>query len=151
MQKKDAKELLRKYNSGTCTDEEMALLENWYLQWEEGELDLDNEERKIAKERIWRRISKSHKKAWLFRLNIQYMIAASLIFAIISVAVVFYLKGVSRTQIPVQQVARTFKNDVEPGGNKAILTLADGRSEEHTSELQSLMRISYAVFCLKKK
>src|SRR3546814_2514595 len=29
--------------------------------------------------------------------------------------------------------------------------LATGRSEEHTSELQSLMRISYAVFCLKKK
>src|SRR3546814_8766094 len=28
---------------------------------------------------------------------------------------------------------------------------AIGRSEEHTSELQSLMRISYAVFCLKKK
>src|SRR3546814_1076824 len=28
---------------------------------------------------------------------------------------------------------------------------ADMRSEEHTSELQSLMRISYAVFCLKKK
>src|SRR3546814_3655499 len=28
---------------------------------------------------------------------------------------------------------------------------ADARSEEHTSELQSLMRISYAVFCLKKK
>src|SRR3546814_1044594 len=27
----------------------------------------------------------------------------------------------------------------------------DARSEEHTSELQSLMRISYAVFCLKKK
>src|SRR3546814_8438921 len=29
--------------------------------------------------------------------------------------------------------------------------LATDRSEEHTSELQSLMRISYAVFCLKKK
>src|SRR3546814_3133924 len=29
--------------------------------------------------------------------------------------------------------------------------LGIGRSEEHTSELQSLMRISYAVFCLKKK
>src|SRR3546814_3279396 len=29
--------------------------------------------------------------------------------------------------------------------------IADNRSEEHTSELQSLMRISYAVFCLKKK
>src|SRR3546814_7014107 len=31
------------------------------------------------------------------------------------------------------------------------LVLAGARSEEHTSELQSLMRISYAVFCLKKK
>src|SRR3546814_7970029 len=31
------------------------------------------------------------------------------------------------------------------------LALASRRSEEHTSELQSLMRISYAVFCLKKK
>src|SRR3546814_3886156 len=30
-------------------------------------------------------------------------------------------------------------------------TMVEARSEEHTSELQSLMRISYAVFCLKKK
>src|SRR3546814_2307226 len=33
----------------------------------------------------------------------------------------------------------------------SIWTLYRARSEEHTSELQSLMRISYAVFCLKKK
>src|SRR3546814_5263295 len=33
----------------------------------------------------------------------------------------------------------------------AFLTRSTERSEEHTSELQSLMRISYAVFCLKKK
>src|SRR3546814_3709052 len=33
----------------------------------------------------------------------------------------------------------------------AAMLLARARSEEHTSELQSLMRISYAVFCLKKK
>src|SRR3546814_4561568 len=32
-----------------------------------------------------------------------------------------------------------------------IVGRRDARSEEHTSELQSLMRISYAVFCLKKK
>src|SRR3546814_10292043 len=35
-------------------------------------------------------------------------------------------------------------------GTHAATAAAD-RSEEHTSELQSLMRISYAVFCLKKK
>src|SRR3546814_8455859 len=33
----------------------------------------------------------------------------------------------------------------------AAMIADDRRSEEHTSELQSLMRISYAVFCLKKK
>src|SRR3546814_7088032 len=33
----------------------------------------------------------------------------------------------------------------------AIAGLFTNRSEEHTSELQSLMRLSYAVFCLKKK
>src|SRR3546814_8252305 len=36
-----------------------------------------------------------------------------------------------------------------PGGE--LMVEAQTRSEEHTSELQSLMRISYAVFCLKKK
>src|SRR3546814_1872225 len=42
---------------------------------------------------------------------------------------------------PAAEVVRTIK---EFGGDAV-------RSEEHTSELQSLMRISYAVFCLKKK
>src|SRR3546814_5712248 len=39
------------------------------------------------------------------------------------------------------------------GGNQLTQEIQNrfGRSEEHTSELQSLMRISYAVFCLKKK
>src|SRR3546814_3488583 len=36
-------------------------------------------------------------------------------------------------------------------GGRTIAEHASTRSEEHTSELQSLMRISYAVFCLKKK
>src|SRR3546814_5680572 len=42
----------------------------------------------------------------------------------------------------------------EPGfdaGARRRVAGRDPRSEEHTSELQSLMRISYAVFCLKKK
>src|SRR3546814_10765679 len=36
------------------------------------------------------------------------------------------------------------------GAADGAMEAAEGRSEEHTSELQSLMRISYAVFCLKK-
>src|SRR3546814_4791269 len=40
---------------------------------------------------------------------------------------------------------------IESMSCRRIQFFVDGRSEEHTSELQSLMRISYAVFCLKKK
>src|SRR3546814_8876215 len=51
-------------------------------------------------------------------------------------------------------LARTAGGDARQGDHRGRLS-ADPRgvrrSEEHTSELQSLMRISYAVFCLKKK
>src|SRR3546814_3446608 len=47
------------------------------------------------------------------------------------------------------QVDGLLAGDPEPGGVLAVAVAH--RSEEHTSELQSLMRISYAVFCLKKK
>src|SRR3546814_4274340 len=46
---------------------------------------------------------------------------------------------------------RKGKTDGPTANVSATGRLSDGRSEEHTSELQSLMRISYAVFCLKKK
>src|SRR3546814_4992884 len=39
----------------------------------------------------------------------------------------------------------------DPAKERDIILRSLARSEEHTSELQSLMRISYAVFCLKKK
>src|SRR3546814_5137065 len=42
-------------------------------------------------------------------------------------------------------------NPAQYTASRAQFTYAAVRSEEHTSELQSLMRISYAVFCLKKK
>src|SRR3546814_8755649 len=67
--------------------------------------------------------------------------------------------GYARIRLPFNAMM------IRPGNvisGPALFTAADsamyalvlgplGRSEEHTSELQSLMRISYAVFCLKKK
>src|SRR3546814_624935 len=50
-----------------------------------------------------------------------------------------FLKGAARNAAPPRS------------GPTSVITGPAARSEEHTSELQSLMRISYAVFCLKKK
>src|SRR3546814_4229387 len=49
-----------------------------------------------------------------------------------------------------QPLVRPFESQRCPFAPADLGMIAD-RSEEHTSELQSLMRISYAVFCLKKK
>src|SRR3546814_10854058 len=54
----------------------------------------------------------------------------------------------NRGEEKVGQRVRPDPGDVLSAGRADGLR---GRSEEHTSELQSLMRISYAVFCLKKK
>src|SRR3546814_3041619 len=55
-----------------------------------------------------------------------------------------------RPSAQVQSLDQPEGADVEGGFGLADIVLAVIRSEEHTSELQSLMRISYAVFCLKK-
>src|SRR3546814_5736760 len=47
--------------------------------------------------------------------------------------------------------ARQFEICNRAAANNCLFLILRKRSEEHTSELQSLMRISYAVFCLKKK
>src|SRR3546814_4433908 len=70
-------------------------------------------------------------------------------------AIIAIVMLAGRSMAPVGQLAFLMTR-----GRQAITTMAsiqqmieagDERSEEHTSELQSLMRISYAVFCLKKK
>src|SRR3546814_8075228 len=55
-----------------------------------------------------------------------------------------YLLGFGGAQLPYGPISDRL-------GRKTILAGSLFRSEEHTSELQSLMRISYAVFCLKKQ
>src|SRR3546814_4265384 len=70
------------------------------------------------------------------------------------------LVALRRGGVPMR--GRDLLNPLDPDGIVDMAKLVDGvggggegegegRSEEHTSELQSLMRISYAVFCLKKK
>src|SRR3546814_13707180 len=55
----------------------------------------------------------------------------------------------SRAKAETKVVGR--QAEVEQGWDSFAVENYRKRSEEHTSELQSLMRISYAVFCLKKK
>src|SRR3546814_6451969 len=62
--------------------------------------------------------------------------------------------GTEANEAAIKLVRRWASDQGRPPERRVIITFDGsfhGRSEEHTSELQSLMRISYAVFCLKKK
>src|SRR3546814_5330661 len=58
------------------------------------------------------------------------------------------LAAAEAVQAEMDSLAKSFPKGL---GYRVIYNPTEFRSEEHTSELQSLMRISYAVFCLKKK
>src|SRR3546814_6278884 len=81
------------------------------------------------------------------------MIAEGIIAAVkevdVKVPVIVRLEGTNveegKALLQSSGLAITPADDINDGAKKAV------RSDEHTSALQSLMRISYAVFCLKKK
>src|SRR3546814_2931938 len=84
-----------------------------------------------------------------FLIGGDYIVGIFVFAILIIINLVVITKGAGR----VSEVSARFTLDALPGKQMAIdADLNAGlRSEEHTSELQSLMRISYAVFCLKKK
>src|SRR3546814_1305764 len=70
----------------------------------------------------------------------------------------FIIRRRSRESMPSRDsapanctVTSANENDPSASSEKCRTLIHDSRSEEHTSELQSLMRLSYAAFCLKKK
>ena len=123
---KDVKELLKKYNAGTCTDREKALVESWYAQWRGEERDMSWEERELIKSDVWSKISKSHLKKRYGQPRLPYLLAAAAVAVLFfAVGLVFYLNQPHHKgdNIPHMAVAQS---DVQPGSNKAVLTLADG-------------------------
>src|SRR3546814_8371871 len=73
--------------------------------------------------------------------------------SLVSAAAPFFSSLVSKRSKAIQSASRSARKRLveKPGSSAALTGCRRVRSEEHTSELQSLMRTSYDVFCLKKK
>jgi transmembrane sensor len=126
MNNKDAEELLRKYRAGACSEEERALLEQWYQEWNTGEPTPRPEELNAMREQTWHNLSVSQDTARTFP-SWYRSIAAVLALTVLSVSAWLFVTSDSDKQIAAQvETPSSEKQDVLPGGNKAILSLADG-------------------------
>lgn len=122
MQEKDAQRLIAKYKAGRCTEEELVLLRNWFNQLNQSEdAGLSQDELTQTGEEIWRMIRPQTQK--VKRLVLWPRIAAA---ASIILALSFGGYFVFHKHAP-QLTAGNYKNDVKPGNNGAILTLAGGQ------------------------
>ena len=132
MQPIDLENLLKKYKEGTCTQEELDLLESWYLQWKADNAAPGHEDIERVKAEVWASLP-IHQEEKIYRLTPQRTyrrigIAAAIAIIALSVGLYFYThpSGYSGNN-----VASTGHNneagDIMPGGNKAILTLANGK------------------------
>lgn len=125
---KDAKELLKKYTAGTCTEAEKAMVESWYLQWGGDKPNLSQEKRAEVKEEVWQQLSRSDAtRRWpLFRLSYLAIAAAAvMLFALVG-GILFLYQDTSSNSKPRVLGLTPAQEEVRPGGNKALLTLADG-------------------------
>lgn len=130
MEEQELKKLISKYNSGAATAEEKVLIENWYDELNGRELSISHDRLVAIKEETYinllGHISATQAKQYpaknnnnVFPLYLKWVAAALLL----SISITFYYYN---SKVSIQNTNGVVKNDIAPGGNKAILTLADG-------------------------
>jgi transmembrane sensor len=122
MQKEDIKAIWDHYKTGKASAEELALLENWYLEYEHSERELLTE--KEIGDRIAAVAAQLPLKRPVIKLWGQIAAAAAMFF-VLSVGILFYR---SQTSGLNGQVSIVDQIDLKPGKNTATLTLANGKT-----------------------
>lgn len=121
MEKKNAKVLLEKYTAGLCTEEEQAMVENWYLILPDLGESPDHARILRSKKEVWRRLS-FHQRTYRWN-TIRYMGTAAMLAICLGTGI--YFSSVYRKAAGTKNSYA--RHDIAPGGNKATLILADGK------------------------
>ncbi|MEQ7800957.1 FecR family protein [Pedobacter sp. ASV1-7] len=120
MQESEAKELLKKYCAGICSEEEIAILETWYVRQNMSLPEISEVEREKQLDEVWNSLPIHSKKHFFIRLWPRVAAVGMIILAISTGLLFYFFKNTSnKDQI-------SYARDIKPGGDKAVLTLADG-------------------------
>lgn len=148
MNRKQAEELIQKYDSGLASAEEKAMLDNWFLH-ESQQSAFKDEDHKflLLKSEIWQAtLAKAGLKPVVrkVRIGLWTGIAAAIALIALSAALFIYISSDSS-----QVLNEKFANDVAPGGNKATLTLADGKKISLTEAQKGNLALQAGVIITK--
>lgn len=115
------KDLLEKYEAGTCTDKEKAVLETWYLNWKSAD-DITPEESLIetSVDKIWQRLESDNPVPSIVPIWPK-LLAAAVLLIVLGATAYIYTNGHKKATSNLMVV-----NDLKPGTNKATLTLSNG-------------------------
>ena len=133
MTNQTAKELLDKYHSGTITDEELAILESWYVQqaknsseFQMSENDIEQDLLKISKNFLLFKEDNSY-VPFYNRKNVWTLAASILVIFSLGISYLFFRNQpeLATSTIAVNEVDNKNDDVIIPGNNRAILTLGD--------------------------
>lgn len=140
MEKEELKSLFKKYHEGKCTEEEKALLEAWYLQFNELDLDITPGRIKAIGNRIYRELPGNHNV--FFKIGVRLAAAAILVGVIMTFTLKFW---------PQQHktLALASIHDIPPGTNTATLTISNGKKINLTNAVKGQIAIQPGIQILK--
>jgi len=149
--------LIEKYLNGAISAEERLQLDQWYssLADDEAALPVSSEDEKDINERLQRRIFntittlyRNHTRRFFFRGWQLPVIAASVILILVSITVYYYMHSGTLTEVSLaQQVPVPAAAGIVPGGNRALLTLADGSTIVLDSASNGMLRTALPTEC----
>ena len=140
MEKEALRNLFKKYHEGTCTEEEKALLEAWYLEYNEHELDISPQKINAIGNRIWRELPGNHHS--FLRIGLKLAAAAVLLGFLISVCLKFI-------HISIEKKQASYTHEILPGSDNAILTLANGKKINLNNAVNGQLAIQSGTQILK--
>lgn len=118
MKKEELQKLFKKYHQGNCTEEEKALLEAWYMEYNEHDLDISPKRIKAIGEKVFRELPGNHNS--FIKIGLKLAVAATIIGMMFTIAIKFFLPHPTNTSV-------VRKKEIGPGSNNAVLTLASGQ------------------------
>jgi transmembrane sensor len=120
MQESEAKELLKKYCAGICSEEEIAILETWYIRQNMSLPEISEIEKEKQLDEVWNSLSIHSKKHLISQLWPRVAAVGMIIIALSSGLLFYFLEKIPNKDQSI------YAQEIKPGGDKAVLTLADG-------------------------